>query len=178
MASRRDRFVLEADGIVNSEWPASLGRTGTAPGPGHRRTSMIRPSLPRISLPSAQARPADVDGGRVVKALFLDGVAVEPGDGAQAAGDGGAGTAAGFQLAGEALDVGAPGAEQLLVMLAAPAGVLAQVQLVGLPAQAELQAGSLQVGVPARTSASMPRSAPLPMSGTAGRMGSAGSHRI
>jgi hypothetical protein len=65
----------------------------------------------------------------VVEELFLDRVTVEPGDGEQAAGEG-------FQLAGEALDVGAPGAEQLQVMLAAPAGVLAQVQLVGLPGQA------------------------------------------
>jgi hypothetical protein len=43
----------------------------------------------------------------VLEQLFLDGVPVEPGDDAQAAGDGGAGPAAGFQVAGEAFDVGA-----------------------------------------------------------------------
>jgi hypothetical protein len=42
--------------------------------------------------------------------LFFDGIAVEPGDGAPAAGDGGPGAAAGFHVAGEAFDVGdAPG---------------------------------------------------------------------
>jgi len=41
----------------------------------------------------------------VVEELFLDGVLIEPGDSAQAAGDGGAGAAARFQVAGEALDV-------------------------------------------------------------------------
>jgi hypothetical protein len=66
-------------------------------------------------------------GGRVIQELFLDGVPVEPGDGAQPAGDGGAGAAAGFQVAGEALDVGAAGAEQGQVAGLAPGGVLAQV---------------------------------------------------
>jgi len=59
-----------------------------------------------------QPRPADVHGGRMIEELFLDGVLVEPGDGAQPPGDGGTGTAAGFQVAGEALDVRAAGAEQ------------------------------------------------------------------
>jgi hypothetical protein len=45
----------------------------------------------------------------VVEERFLDGVLVEPGDGAQPAGDGGAG--AGFQFAGEGLDVGAADGE-------------------------------------------------------------------
>ncbi len=62
---------------------------------------------------------------------FFFGVAVEPGDGAQPAGDGGPGPAAGFQVAGEELDVGTAGAEQAQLMLLAPAGELAQVQLVG-----------------------------------------------
>jgi hypothetical protein len=44
----------------------------------------------------------------VVEELFLDGVLVEAGNGAQAAGDGRAGAAAGLELAGEGLDVGAP----------------------------------------------------------------------
>jgi hypothetical protein len=46
------------------------------------------------------------------------------------------GTAAGFQVAGEALDVGAAGAEQGQVAGLAPGGVLAQVQLAGLAGQA------------------------------------------
>jgi predicted nucleotidyltransferase len=67
---------------------------------------------------------------------LLDGVPAEPGDGAQPAGDGGAGAAAGFQVAGEALDAGAAGAEQGQVAGLAPAGVLAQAQLIGLAGQA------------------------------------------
>jgi hypothetical protein len=47
----------------------------------------------------------------VVQEFFLDRVAVEPGDGAQPPGDGGPGAAAGFQVAGEALDVGVASAE-------------------------------------------------------------------
>jgi hypothetical protein len=43
-----------------------------------------------------QPGPAHVRGRRVVEELFLDGVAVESGDGAQPAGDGGTGAAAGF----------------------------------------------------------------------------------
>jgi len=59
----------------------------------------------------------------VVEEFFLDRVAVEPGDGAQPAGDGGPGAAAGFQVAGEAFNVGAAGTEELQVMLLAPAGI-------------------------------------------------------
>jgi hypothetical protein len=72
----------------------------------------------------------------VFKELLLDGVPVEPGDGAQAAGDSGPGAAAGFQVAGEQLDVGAPGAEQAQLVLLAPAGELPQIQLVCLAGQA------------------------------------------
>ena len=55
----------------------------------------------------------------MVEEFFFDGVAVEPGDGAQAAGDGGPGAAAGFEIAGEELDVRAAGLEQAeLVLLA------------------------------------------------------------
>jgi hypothetical protein len=43
----------------------------------------------------------------MVEEFFLNGVLVEPGDGAQPPGNGGAGTAPGFLLAGEGLDVGA-----------------------------------------------------------------------
>jgi hypothetical protein len=45
-------------------------------------------------------------GRGMVEQLLFDGVPVEPGDGAQPPGDGGPGAAAGFQIAGEALDVG------------------------------------------------------------------------
>jgi hypothetical protein len=72
----------------------------------------------------------------VVEEFFFDGVAVEPGDGAQAPGDGGAGAAAGFQVTGEALDVGAAGGEQPQLMVLAPGRVLAQIELLGLAGQA------------------------------------------
>jgi hypothetical protein len=75
-------------------------------------------------------------GRGVIEQFFLDGVLVEPGDGAQAAGDGGPGPAVSLQVTGEALDVGAARLEQAQVMLVAPARVLAQVQLVGLAGQA------------------------------------------
>jgi hypothetical protein len=64
----------------------------------------------------------------VLQQLSLDGVFIEPGDRAQPAGDGSAaGPAAGFQVAGEALNVRAAGPEQVQAMLAAPAGELTQV---------------------------------------------------
>ena len=44
---------------------------------------------------------ADVRGGRVLQELFFDHVPIEPGDSAQAPGDGGAGPASGFQIPGE-----------------------------------------------------------------------------
>ena len=69
----------------------------------------------------------------MVEEFFFDGIAVEPGDGAQAPGDGGAGAAAGFQVTGEALDVGAACAEQPQLVVLAPGRVLAQIELVGLP---------------------------------------------
>src|SRR6266487_5514277 len=72
----------------------------------------------------------------MLKQVFLHGVAVKTGDRAQAAGDGGPGAAAGFQVPGEALYVGAAGLEQWQVVLLAPAGVLAQVQGVRFAGQA------------------------------------------
>src|ERR1035441_6314670 len=77
-----------------------------------------------------------MSAGRVIEEFFFDRVPVEAGHGAQPAGDGGPGAAAGFQVAGEAFDVGAAGTEQAQVMLLAPAGVLAQVQLISLAGQA------------------------------------------
>jgi hypothetical protein len=76
-------------------------------------------------------------GGRgVLQQFLLHGVLIEPGDGAQPAGHGGPGAAASFQVTGEALDVRAAGLEQVQVVPAAPAGVLARVQLAGLAGQA------------------------------------------
>ena len=83
-----------------------------------------------------QPGTADMSGWGVIEQLLLDGVVAEPGNGAQPAGDGGPGAAAGFQVAGEALDVGAARLEQAQLMLGAPARVLAQVQRAGLAGQA------------------------------------------
>ena len=47
----------------------------------------------------------------MVEKFFLDGAAVEPGDGAEPPGDGGPGPAAGLQVTGEELNVGAAGGE-------------------------------------------------------------------
>jgi hypothetical protein len=77
-----------------------------------------------------------MSGRGVIQELFLHRIAVEPGDGAQSLGDSGVGTAAGFQVAGEAFDVGAADGEQVQGMGAAPGGELAQVECVGLSCQA------------------------------------------
>jgi hypothetical protein len=84
-----------------------------------------------------QPGTADMSGRGVLKQLLLlHGVLIEPGDRAQPAGDGGAGPAAGFQVPGEALDVRAASLEQVQAMLAAPAGELAQIELIRLAGQA------------------------------------------
>ena len=83
-----------------------------------------------------QAGPPHVGGGRVIEEFFFDGIAVEPRDGAEPTGDRGPCAAAGFQVAGETLDVRPPGLKQAQVMLLAPAGELPQVQFVGLTGQA------------------------------------------
>jgi hypothetical protein len=72
----------------------------------------------------------------VAEGLFFDCVLIEPGDGAQPPGNGGAGAASGLQVACEALDVSTAGKEQPQLVLLAPGRVLAQVQLAGLPGQA------------------------------------------
>jgi|SRR5215471_7616603 len=71
----------------------------------------------------------------MLEQAFLDGVPVEPGDRAQPAGDSGPGPAAGLQVAGETLDVGPAGLEQVQVVQLAPGSELPQVQRVGLPRQ-------------------------------------------
>ena len=52
-----------------------------------------------------------MSSGRMVKQLLLHRIPVEPGDGTQAAGHSGSGAAAGLQIAGEALDIAAPGTD-------------------------------------------------------------------
>ena len=66
--------------------------------------------------------------GRVGQEVFLLGVAVEAGDRGQAPSDRGPRPAAFFEVAGEALDVGSTGVEQVNVALVAPGDELAQVQ--------------------------------------------------
>jgi hypothetical protein len=51
-------------------------------------------------------RLPDVRGQGMIQELFFDRVLVEPGDGAQPAGDSGAGAPFSFQLPGKAFDVG------------------------------------------------------------------------
>jgi hypothetical protein len=75
-------------------------------------------------------------GRGVLQEFFFNRVSVEPGDGAQPPGDGGAGPAPSFQVAGEGFDVGAAYGEQVQGMGAAPGGELAQVKCVGFAGQA------------------------------------------
>jgi len=75
-----------------------------------------------------QPRTPDGGGRGVLEELFFDSVFVEPHDGAQPPGHGGAGAASDFQVAGEAFDVGAADGEQGQGAKAAPGGELAQVQ--------------------------------------------------
>jgi hypothetical protein len=64
-----------------------------------------------------QPGTADMRGWRVSEQVFLDGVPVESGHAAQAAGDGGPGAASGLQVAGEAFDVGTASLEEAQVMV-------------------------------------------------------------
>jgi hypothetical protein len=61
---------------------------------------------------AVQPRPADMHGRGVIQEFLLDDIPAEPGDGAQAAGDSGTCPATRFEVAGEALDVGPPAADQ------------------------------------------------------------------
>jgi hypothetical protein len=72
----------------------------------------------------------------VIQELIFDGVAVEPGDGAQPPGDCGPCTAPGLQLTSEGLDISAADGEQVQGAGAAPDGELAQVECVRLAGQA------------------------------------------
>ena len=81
------------------------------PGGDQQRAELVAVQPGGVRL-VVQAGPPDVRGWGVIEQLFLDGVAVEPGDGAQPAGDRGPCAAAGFQVTGEALDIAAAGPEQ------------------------------------------------------------------
>ena len=81
-------------------------------------------------------RPPNMSGRGVIQEFLLDRVLVEPGDGAQPAGEGRAGAAPGLEFSGEAFDVGAADREQRQGAGAAPGGELAQVESVGLAGQA------------------------------------------
>ena len=72
-----------------------------------------------------QARTADVGGWGMLEEFFLDSVFVEPRDGAQPSGHGGASAASCFQVPCEAFDVGAADGEQVQGAGAAPGGELA-----------------------------------------------------
>jgi hypothetical protein len=93
------------------------------PGGDQERAELVAVQGGRVRL-IIQPRAADVRGRGVLEEFFLDGVLVEAGDGAQPPGDGGAGPAARFQLAGEGLDVGAADREQRKGSCPAPAGEL------------------------------------------------------
>jgi hypothetical protein len=110
--------------------------TGRAqPGGDQQRAQFVAVQPGGVRL-IVQAGPPYVSGRGMVQQVLLHRVPVEPGDGAQPAGDGGPCAAPGLQVAGEALDVRAAGLEEAQVVLVAPAGVLAQVQLVGFAGQA------------------------------------------
>ena len=68
--------------------------------------------------------------------FFFYGVPVEPGEVHSRRVMVARARAAGFQIAGEALDAGTAGLEQMELVLVAPGRVLTQVQFVGLPGQA------------------------------------------
>ena len=101
------------------------------PGGNQERAELVAVQGSGVRL-VVQPGTADVRGGRVVQEFFFDGVLVEPGDGAQPPGDGGTGPAAGFQFAGEGLDIGPADREKRQGPGAAPAGELPQVEGVGL----------------------------------------------
>ena len=123
-----------------------LGRRAK-PGGDQQRAELVTVQPGRVRL-IIEPGSADMRGRGVIEQFFLDGVLVEPGDGAQPPGDGGPGAAAGLQVAGEAFNVGAADLEQADVMLLAPAGELAQVQRVRFARQAGLTGQEPSQGEP------------------------------
>jgi hypothetical protein len=71
----------------------------------------------------------------MLEQVFLHGVLVEPGDGAQPPRHRRPGPAPGFHIAGEALNVRTPRLEQAQTALLAPGRALAQVQRICLASQ-------------------------------------------
>jgi hypothetical protein len=66
-----------------------------------------------------QSGSAHVRGRRVLEQVFFDGVAVEPGDGAQPSGDGRPGPPGSFPVPAEAFDVRTSRGEQMQPVLRA-----------------------------------------------------------
>ena len=95
-----------------------------------------------------QAGPADMRRRRPLEQALLFGVAVEAGDRAEPTSDRRPSAPTGFEVAGEALDVGPAGAEQAQVVLGAPGDELAQVQRVGLTGQASVAGEERRQRVP------------------------------
>jgi hypothetical protein len=106
--------------------------------PSPAATSMAPSSLrsSATACDSQSTRGPDVGGRGVLEEFLFDGVLIEPGDGAQPPGDGSTATAARFQVASEAFDVGAADGEQVQGAGAAPGGELTQIQRVCLAGQA------------------------------------------
>src|SRR5260370_10205236 len=104
------------------------------PGGDQQRAELVAVQRGGVRL-IVQARPPDMGGRGVIEEFFLDRVLIEPGDGAQPAGDGGTSTSPGFQIAAKAFDVGAADGEQGQGAGAAPGGELTQVQRVRLAGQ-------------------------------------------
>ena len=124
------RSFRHAQPIEGQQGDQCMLRRRPEPGGDQQRAELVAVQAGCVRL-VVQARAPDMRGGRAIEEFFLDGVPVEARHGAQAAGElGGLGLAAGFQIAGEELDVGAAGLEQAELVLLAPASELAQVQLV------------------------------------------------
>jgi hypothetical protein len=75
-------------------------------------------------------------------------VAVEAGNGAESTSNSCTGTAAGFEIPGEALDVGSADLEQSQVVLVAPGDELAQVERVGVASQVPVAGEERRQGLP------------------------------
>ena len=124
---------------------------GAEPGRDQQRTDLVTVQPDHVRL-VIQPGSAHVRGRGMLEQVFLDGVPVEAGDGAQPAGDRGPRPPVGLHVPAEALDVGPPGSEQVQPVLRAPRGVLPQIQRVrvaGQPAvagQETCQRGALAVG--------------------------------
>ena len=91
------------------------------PSGGQQRAELVAVQPCGVRL-IVQARAADMRSWRMVEQVFLHRVLVEPGDRAQAAGNGGPGPAAGLQVAGEAPDAGPARSEQADVMTTRASG--------------------------------------------------------